>query len=99
MRYEKEYIEVDNKKEFIRLLLVKYNNIKATTATRRFYELQQKLGKKVLVVGDKREPSIIKKLMIEDMKRMKINITPQLLKNHGFSYDELNWLKSQGVFK
>ena len=97
MKYLKEYEEADNKKEFIRILLVRYNHIKASTAQRRYYDLK-KFAKET-VVGDISQPGDIKLLMLEDMKKMNFRINEIELKKHGFTFGEINWLKQEGLFK
>lgn len=101
MKYNREYINSYNKKDFIEKLLDKYPNLKKSTAERRWYELKKKYGKKIFIKVDDgditRKPNIIKIQEYKDMKRLNINITYELLRKHGFSKAEINWLAKHGV--
>jgi len=97
MKYIKEYEEADNRKEFIRLLLVRYSHIKSSTALRRYYDVKKHI--KENVVGDMYKPTQTKLLMIEDMKKLGYPTDNYALKNHGFRLGEINWLRAEGLIK
>jgi len=100
MKYKEEYLATNGKDEFIKLMLSKYS-IKEATARRRFYDLRKKLGKQYLDGGrylqeEKEEPSYLKMLNFEEMKRMKYKLTRDLLRTYGFNPQEINWLIDKG---
>jgi len=100
MRYKEEYLTTNSRAEFVKLLLSKYE-IKEATAIRRFYDLRKKYGKQYFEGGkylqeEKEEPSYIKQLNLEEMKRMKYKLTRDLLRTYGFNPQEINWLIDKG---
>lgn len=44
------------------------------------------------------EPGYLKKLMLDDMKRFNQKINIPFLKKHGFSMNEIRWIKKEGWF-
>ncbi len=112
MKYEKEYIETEGKKEcFIEVLLKRYATIKKVTATRRYYDCRKKIGevehkaiinkeiesKVVINHRETEQPSPLKMFELEDMKRLNCKITKEFLLNYGFTPYQINWLKQEGI--
>jgi hypothetical protein len=99
--FEKIYNETNNKKEFIKICNLRHQ-IKKSSAERRWYDLYKKLGKQNFKQKyseeQKSEPNHLKKLMIEDFKKMKIKINKDFLKKWKFNELEINWLEDNNYF-
>ncbi len=105
MKYEHDYKSTSSKKEFIALVMRKYDGIKETTATRRFYDMRKSFGlqldlkEKVIermkeTIDEDRiiKPNCLKMIIVEDMKNMNIKITKKSLMREGIMPPEINWL-------
>ena len=99
-KYLNEYKQSKNKEDFVKLLLNKYKKMNIKTAQRRWYDY-----KKINRVPEQFEGFNvddihgIKKLMIKDMIRLKMPITREYLKQHGFTDAEVNWLINNKFIK
>jgi len=48
---------------------------------------------------EKEEPDLLKMLYLQDMKKLNIKITRDVLKRYGFYKSEINWLEENGYLK
>ena len=93
-KYETEYKQTKNRKDFIVLAMRRYKGIKRNTAIRRYYDLRKLLGTQTPKYHstEKEKPNHIKMLQLQDMKRLNYKITRELLHTYGYSELEINWL-------
>lgn len=100
MKYEEIYKKTNTKNEFVNVAMKKFPDIKKETAVRRYYDVRKKIKTPKTVIIEPIEisnveyikPDYLKMLVINDMKRLKIKITKEILKKHGFKNEEINWL-------
>jgi len=101
MKYDKEYISSNNKKEFVKKLLDRYPYLKESTAERRWYDLKKHNTRKTFIkVSDGDvivKPNMIKIKEYKEIKEMGFKITYEILKSNGFSKGEINWIVKYGV--
>ena len=98
MKYEKEYQVSNNREEFISILLKKYK-IKKATALRRWYDYYKLPRTQIdnLPIGIEeehiKELRHTKKIELRDMIKFKLSLSDNMLKKHGFYFEEINWIK------
>lgn len=100
MKYREEWQQTQTKEKFVKLLLKKFPHITKKTAVRRFYDVRR-LTTSISTTPpffelDQKEEQpigIIKMIMIKDMNRYKMKITVPMLKQHGFTKPEIQWLR------
>lgn len=98
MKYELEYKNTTNKKEFINVMLKKYKKLKLATANRRYYDLRKKYKTQLIIkypVYEKEIPQQLKLLNLNDMIKYGNKITRKMLYTYGWNYYEVNWLEEE----
>ena len=81
IQYFKESLSM---KEFIAKAKKDYPNIKESTLQRRWYECNKRF--------DYDKINLMLRCKLEDIFRMKIKITPKLLRDEGFKYEEILYI-------
>lgn len=98
----KQFFDINQTKEqFIKSVLQKYPYLKPQSIKRRYYDLRKTDSPKPVVLrsnifniadDETNEPPLLKKLILQDAKRLNYKITKNFLLQHGFNIYEINWL-------
>lgn len=102
--YKNIFDKTTNKEQFIQLMIKTFPELKLATIKRRYYDFTAPFPKVAISRNisynfskdELIEPSMLKKLIIEDAKRLKYKITENFLRQNGFNQAEINWLLMKG---
>lgn len=87
-KFINEFKHSNNINEFITLVLTKCNKRNVNTIQRDYYRLVKQYENDSNIVQHL-QLTQLKKLKLQDMLRLKVNITESLLKQEGFKYEEI----------
>ncbi len=99
MKYKKDYESVGCRKEFVELLLTKYQ-LKPNTASMTYRKYKKLFGIHSKEDPDRhvKKPHTIMMLNFYDMQRFCREINRNSLKHMGFTESEINWLEDNENF-
>lgn len=102
LKYKEEWFETMDRRDFVQLLVKKYN-MNPKTADRRYYDVKHltpkiKVEQKKKKYDDDQKTPIDewKNITLQDMIRMNMKLTREFMRRHGFLESEINYLIDEG---